>query len=212
MNINKKTTQLLCEKYWAKQNKNYKKKLKKDTTVEYHGYIYSLNVGCLLNNKPSKDVNLKRIISVDNDFKHLPKQKNDMVLWRGIQKEHYLFETYLDTIYKKLETLKNGDIFVNNAYMFGACKKSDAEFFMEGASKEGLLLKLNIKKGAQVSLTNFEGIMPRYSKWICKNNEKTKTGNFIELEQILPENNTKNNYINRKITKLINSIKNIFKK
>ena len=210
MNIYKKTPQLLCEKYWNKQRKITKNKSSKSTTIKDHRYVINLN-GCLLSYKPLKHVDFSDFISVDNDFKHLPKLKNDIVLWRGIPKYHPIFESYFKAIYNKIETLKKGDILVNRSYIFGAHDRNIAEVYRHNLYEEGLLLKMNIKKGAQVSLTDFEGIMPRYSKWICLDKKEIKNGYMVELDYILPDEKMKNNYFRIGITNFINNIKNIFK-
>ena len=151
------------------------------------------------------------IKSVDIDFKCLPKLKKDIVLWRGIPEYHPLKTTYLKNLYKIIESLKKGDIYVNRAYMYGAVEKDIAESFRHNWHEEGLLIKMNIPEGAQVSLTNFEGIMPRYSKWICLNNEPIKDGHLIELQYVLPEDRVIKHSFKNNIKIFINSIKNTCK-
>ena len=93
---------------------------------------------------------------------------------------------HMSTIYTiKQKTWKKGDILVTPAYVYGAVEKRVAEFFRYDDSG-GLLLKMNVPKGAKVSLTNFEGIFPRYSKWLCINKEEINNGFLIELNLILP--------------------------
>ena len=188
MNITEKP-QLFCEKYWAKQAERMPKVSSQKITVQEHGKIYTANAFCLINNYPSPS-DQKRcwhiIKSVDNDFKQLAKLENDIVLWRGIPRTHAFKNSYADNLYNKTKNLKKGDILVTPAYVYGAVEKRVAESFRYDDDSGGLLLKMNVPKGTQVSLTNFEGIFPRYSKWLCINKEEIHNGFLIELNLILP--------------------------
>ncbi len=207
MIVRNKTPKLLCEKYWENQIKIFHNKTLNTPTVRDHRYIMNLNLGCLLNKKPEKHIDNHKIKSIDTDFKYLPKLENDIVLWRGIPKYHPLQTSYFNVLYNNIESLNRGDIYVNRAYMFGAVQKLTAEVFRHNWYDEGLLIKMDIPKGAQVSLTDFEGIMPRYSKWICLNKEPIENGYLVELEYIPPDNKIKNNSLKTKVINFVNSIK-----
>ena len=97
------------------------------------------------------------------EFKQLKPSNEDMIFWRGINKEKSgnKIKKYL---YEKLLNLKKDDIYVMRNYAYATEDRIIAESY-KGRCKgeEGTLIKMLVPKGAQYSKNWYEVIFPRYS-------------------------------------------------
>ena len=180
---------LFCEKYWAKQLSRIPKDNHNKDAIKDDFHIFKVNMNCLLTNKTQSSLSEIQhyIKTADMEFKQLDGSKEDMIFWRGINKEKSgnKIKKYL---YEKLLNLKKDDIYIMRNYAYATENRLIAESY-KGRCKgeEGILIKMHVPKGAQYSKKWYEVIFPRYSKWICLNNQKMGDTTFIELKYNLPD-------------------------
>lgn len=180
---------LLCEKYWAKQLNCLQKNVLNKETVENNRQIHKANMRCILTDckQPSPKLDQYYIKNADIEFKQLKPSNEDMIFWRGINKETSNGNKIKSYLYNKLINLKKNDTYVMRNYAFASKHKDIAETFRIGEGEEGIIIKMLVPRGAQYSKTWYEVIFPRYSKWTCLKNEKMGDTTFVELKYNLPE-------------------------
>ena len=180
---------LFCEKYWAKKLNHNPKITPHKEMIEDDYHIFKINMNCILSNEKqsSSKQNQYYIQNTDMEFKQLKPSNEDMIFWRGINKEKSgnKIKKYL---YEKLLNLKKDDIYVMRNYAYATEDRIIAESY-KGRCKgeEGILIKMLVPKGAQYSKNWYEVIFPRYSKWTCLKNEKMGDTTFVELKYNLPK-------------------------
>lgn len=189
MKIHNTKNMLLCEKYWAKQLNCKPQNVLNREAVGQYLHIYTINMNGILSDcKQSSPEQIQDCIkNADKEFKQLKPSNEDMVFWRGINKEVSNANKIKSYLYNKLINLKKNDTYVMRNYAYASEHKDIAQAYRIGAKEEGILIKMLVPKGAKYSKTWYEIIFPRYSKWTCINNETIDDTTFIELKYNLPD-------------------------
>lgn len=196
MKVNLPRTNHLCDLYWNRLGISGQLSKNTVSSLKHKLKIYDVNnilIGANNNVSKRQVNNITKIIrDTDIDFRCIKTTKENMIIWRGLQRPLDMEST--KKYYEKSLNLKQGDKIRIPGYIYATSDRDEAEIW--GSIKlnhfGGILYKINVPADSPIYQSGTGTfIFPRNSEFICTNSIAIRDTNhshqLICLDYIIPK-------------------------
>ena len=187
--------QPFCQKVWSETNLSRFRRCKITGNVTHHGYLNGINHHLTSGFNPKglsevfspTGITSKEMIEItDQEFKVLPKLKDDLCVFRCVGEKPDFLSEYKR--YSKSLKVQKGDVVTMPEYAYATSDIDYAKVYLP--NNKGILYNISVPKGSRISQTgsgvNNEVVFPRCSQFECMGTEQHGDTLIVKLKYIKP--------------------------